>query len=80
MRFDNVNSYDVVDFICRDSPCNKNCCMIQVFGRCFDIAEAWKAGHKREGLYRAMMWRVKHGERTMGELLEIGINPREEVL
>lgn len=80
MRFDNVNPCDVVRFICGGSQCNKNCCMIQVFSRCFSIAEAWEAGRERENLYRAMMWRVKHGERTMEELLEIGINPKVEVL
>ena len=55
MCFDNVDPCDVVRFIRGGSRCDKNCCMIQVFGRCFDIVESWEAGHEREGLYRAMM-------------------------
>lgn len=41
MRLDNVKGNDVCNFICGNSTCNKNCCMIKVLGRCYGISKVW---------------------------------------
>ena len=44
MRFDNIDSADVVRFICGGSSCNEDCCMWRVLGTCYDIKKAWNSG------------------------------------
>lgn len=44
MRFDNIDSGDVVRFICVGSSCNEDCCMWRVLGTCYDIKKAWNSG------------------------------------
>ena len=44
MRFDNIDSADVVRFICGGSSCNEDCCMMRVLGKCYDIKRTWNSG------------------------------------
>lgn len=81
MRFDNVEGSKVCSFICGDSACNKTCCMVQVLGRCYSIAEAWDSRPEmRAELLRVMKWRIDHGERTMAEANKIGVYFRGTVV
>lgn len=79
MRYSDVSSDDVCRFICGGSTCNKNCCMVQVLGRCFDITTAWEEGRYDE-LVRVMKWRVQHSEKTAEELLKIGIRIKAVII
>lgn len=81
MRFDNIDVGDVVRFICVGSPCNEDCCMWRVLGKCYDIKEKWNSGESaRESLVKVMRWRVEHGERTMQEAKDIGLRFGAEVV
>lgn len=74
MRLDKVRGRDVCTFICSGSFCDRNCCMQQVLGKCYSIAEAWEGNPKqRKELLRVMRWRIDHGERTMAEANKIGV-------
>ena len=81
MRFDSIDSADVVRFICVGSSCNEDCCMMRVLGKCYDIKKAWNSGESaRESLVKVMRWRVEHGERTMQEAKDIGLRFGAEVV
>lgn len=81
MSFDNVEGIRVCGFICGGSACNKTCCMQQVLGTCYSIAEAWdRKPEKRAELLRVMRWRIDHGERTMAEANKIGLRFSVEVV
>ena len=81
MRFDNIDSADVVRFICGGSPCNEDCCMWRVLGACYDIKKEWDSGESaREGLVKVMHWRVEHDERTIQEAKDIGLRFGAEVV
>lgn len=81
MRFDNIDSADVVRFICGGSSCNEDCCMWRVLGACYDIKKAWNSGENvRKSLVKVMRWRVEHGERTMREAKDIGLRFSAEVV
>lgn len=81
MRFDNVEGIRVCGFICGGSACNKTCCMQQVLGTCYSIAEAWdRKPEKRAELLRVIRWRIDHGERTMAEANKIGLRFSVEVV
>ena len=81
MRFDGIDSADVVRFICVGSSCNEDCCMMRVLGKCYDIKKAWYSGESaRESLVKVMRWRVEHGERTMQEAKDIGLRFGAEVV
>ena len=81
MRFDNIDCWDVLRFICGDSPCNEDCCMWRVLGKCYDIKKAWNSGENaRKSLVKVMRWRVEHGERTMQEAKDIGLRFGAEVV
>lgn len=57
----------------------KKCCMVQVLGRCFDIATAWEEGMYGD-LVRVMRWRVQRGEKTAAELARIGIRLKAVII
>lgn len=81
MRFDNVKGSKVFGFICCGSTCNRTCCMQQVLGTCYPIAEAWNCKpESRAELLRVMKWRIDHGERTMAEANKIGLRFSVEVV
>lgn len=82
MRFDNVKGRNVCTFICGMSACDKTCCMQQVLGRCYSIADAWDKGSTRDrmDLLRVIKYRIKHGERTLKEAKKIGIVFKAEVV
>ena len=81
MRFDNIDGGDVVRFICAGSPCNEDCCMWRVLGKCYDIKKTWNSGENaRKSLVKVMRWRVEHGERTMQEAKDIGLRFGAEVV
>lgn len=81
MRFDNVEGGKVCSFICGNSTCNRTCCMQQVLGSCYSIAEAWdNMPEMRAELLRVMKWRIDHGERTMAEANKIGVYFRGTVV
>ncbi len=75
MRFDNVSGGDVCGFICGGSECSPTCCMNQVLGHCYYIAEAWdEYPERRPELLRVMKWRIDHGERTVKQARAIGVH------
>ena len=81
MRFDNIDSADVVRFICGGSSCNEDCCMWRVLGACYDIKKKWDSDESaRESLVKVMRWRVEHDERTMQEAKDIGLRFGAEVV
>ena len=81
MRFDSIDSADVVRFICCGSSCNEDCCMMRVLGTCYDIKKAWNSDESaRKSLVKVMRWRVVHGERTMQEAKDIGLRFGAEVV
>ena len=81
MRFDNIEGSSVSGFICGGSACNDTCCMQQVLGRCYSIAEAWDNNPERRAeLLHVMRWRIDHGERTMEEANKIGLRFGAEVV
>ena len=81
MRFDSIDSADVVRFICVGSSCNEDCCMMRVLGTCYDIKKAWYSGESaRKSLVKVMRLRVEHGERTMQEANKIGLRFGAEVV
>lgn len=81
MRFDNIDSADVVRFICGGSPCSEDCCMWRVLGACYDIKKEWDSGESaRESLVKVMRWRVEHDERTIQEAKDIGLRFGAEVV
>lgn len=81
MRFDNIDSADVVRFICVGSRCSEDCCMWRVLGACYDIKKAWNSGESaRESLVKVMRWRVEHDERTIQEAKDIGLRFGAEVV
>ena len=81
MRFDSIDSADVVRFICVGSSCNEDCCMMRVLGTCYDIKKTWNSGESaRKSLVKVMRLRVEHGERTMQEANKIGLRFGAEVV
>ena len=81
MRFDNIDSADVVRFICGGSSCNEDCCMWRVLWKCYDIKKAWNSGESaRKSLVKVMRWRVEHDERTIQEAKDIGLRFGAEVV
>ena len=81
MRFNNIDSMDVLNFICGSSPCNETCCMMRVLGKCYDIKRTWDFDESaRESLVKVMRWRVEHGERTIQEARNIGLRFSAEVV